>query len=165
MIVKAKVTQDGLMAIPAALRKRLGVKNGGSVTLDDSGAAITLSSSAGGLQENLKRNQPEAASHADKIGEKKQQSAGDQARGTLSMITTRITAGGRIVIPAEIRKRLGLEIGETVGLEIDRDDTLRISSRSRSLREAQELFRKHIPTGLSVVDDFIADRRKEAENE
>lgn len=83
----------------------------------------------------------------------------------MAIMTTRMTEGGRIVIPAEIRKRLGFEIGEAFRLEIDEDDTLRISSRSQSLRRAQQLFRKYVPEGVPVVDEFIAERRKEAENE
>ena len=83
----------------------------------------------------------------------------------MDIITTRMTEGGRIVIPAEIRKRLGFEIGETFNLEIDENESLRISSRVQSLRRAQQLFRRHVPEGVSVVDEFIAERRKEAESE
>ena len=83
----------------------------------------------------------------------------------MPMITTKMTEGGRIVIPAEIRKRLGFEVGETFNLEVDEDDTLRVSSRTQSIRRAQQLFRKYVPEGVSVVDEFIAERRKEAKNE
>lgn len=84
---------------------------------------------------------------------------------TMALITTKMTEGGRIVIPAEIRNRLGFRVGETFSLEIDKDDSLRISSRNQALRRAQQLFRKHVPEGVSVVDGFIADRRKAADNE
>lgn len=83
----------------------------------------------------------------------------------MDVLTTKMTEGGRIVIPAEIRKKLGFEIGETFSLEIDKDDSVRISSRSQALRRAQRLFRKYVPEGVPVVDQFIAERRKEAENE
>ena len=83
----------------------------------------------------------------------------------MSIVTTKMTEGGRIIIPADIRKRLGLQIGETLSLEIDKDDSLRISTRNQALRRAQQLFRKHVPEGVSVVDEFIADRRKEADDE
>jgi len=83
----------------------------------------------------------------------------------MDILTTKMTEGGRIVIPAEIRKKLGFEIGETFSLEIDEDDSLRISSRSQALRRAQQLFRKYVPEGVSVVDEFIAERRREADNE
>jgi AbrB family looped-hinge helix DNA binding protein len=79
--------------------------------------------------------------------------------------TTIMTGGGRIVIPAEIRKRLRLKKGERFDIEVDADDSMRITSRSQSLRRAQQLFRQHVPEGTPVVDGFIAERRKEAENE
>jgi len=84
---------------------------------------------------------------------------------TMTMLTTKMTEGGRIVIPAEIRKRLGFEVGETFNLEIDDDDSLRVSSRTQSIRRAQQLFRKYVPEGVPVVDEFIAERRREAKNE
>lgn len=76
-----------------------------------------------------------------------------------------MTGGGRIVIPAEIRKRLGLKSGERFNVEVDADDSLRITSRTQALRRAQQLFRQQVPEGTPVVDEFIAERRKEAENE
>jgi AbrB family looped-hinge helix DNA binding protein len=79
--------------------------------------------------------------------------------------TTTMTEGGRIVIPAEIRKRLGLKLGETFDVEIDDDDSVRLTSRTQSLRRAQQLFRTHVPEGTPVVDEFLAERRREAENE
>ncbi|QQS31703.1 MAG: AbrB/MazE/SpoVT family DNA-binding domain-containing protein [Acidobacteriota bacterium] len=79
--------------------------------------------------------------------------------------TTTMTGGGRIVIPAEIRKRLGLKSGERFNVEVDADDSLRITSRTQALRRAQQLFRQQVPEGTPVVDEFIAERRKEAENE
>lgn len=84
---------------------------------------------------------------------------------TDNTLTTKMAQGGRIVIPAEIRKQLGFEIGETFNIEIGEDNSLRIRSRDQMLRRAQELFRKHVPAGTPVVDDFIAERRKEAERE
>ena len=83
----------------------------------------------------------------------------------MSIVMTKMTEGGRIVIPVEIRKRLGLTVGQTFSLEIGEDDSLRISTRDQALRRAQQLFRRHVPEGVSVVDEFIADRRKEAAND
>ena len=66
----------------------------------------------------------------------------------------------------EIRKRLGFEIGETFSLEIDEDDSLPHFEPVQPLRRARDgLFRKYVPEGVAVVDQFIAERRKEAENE
>ncbi len=79
-------------------------------------------------------------------------------------IRTKVTQGGRIVIPAEMRKQLGIEIGEDVNLSLE-DGSVRIMSQKESIRKAQELFRKFVPMGGSIVDELISDRRKEAENE
>jgi len=77
----------------------------------------------------------------------------------------RVAEGGRIVIPADIRKKAGIEIGETVNIEVDEDDSVRISTLRQDLRRAQEEFRKYVPEGLSLVDDLISDRRRDASNE
>jgi len=81
-----------------------------------------------------------------------------------NIVTTKVTQGGRIVIPAEMRKQLGIEIGENVNLEYD-EGFLKITTRKAVLRRLQENLRKHIPEGVSLVDELIAERRKEAENE
>ena len=81
-----------------------------------------------------------------------------------TIIRAKVTQGGRIVIPAEMRKQLGIEIGEDVNLSLE-DNTLKIITQRESIRKAQKLFRSLIPEGVSLVDELIADRRKEAENE
>ena len=81
-----------------------------------------------------------------------------------TFIRTKVTQGGRIVIPAEMRKQLGIEIGEDVNLFLE-DNTLKIITQRESIRKAQKLFRQFVPEGVSIVDELIADRRKEAENE
>lgn len=83
-------------------------------------------------------------------------------------VRTKVTQGGRIVIPMEMRKKLGIEIGEDVNLTVE-DDELKISTSKNALdnlRKAARLFRKHNKKpNLSVVDELIAERRAEAANE
>jgi AbrB family looped-hinge helix DNA binding protein len=81
-----------------------------------------------------------------------------------NIVTTKVTQGGRIVIPAEMRKLLEIEVGESVNLEVD-DDSLRISSSRAALRRLQNRLRKLVPEGVSLVDELIAERKREAENE
>ena len=83
----------------------------------------------------------------------------------MTILATKVTEGGRIVIPADVRKRMGIEIGETITLEFDEDESLRISTRRQALRRAQKLFKKYVPEGVSLVDELLADRRRENENE
>ncbi|HET7569914.1 MAG TPA: AbrB/MazE/SpoVT family DNA-binding domain-containing protein [Gammaproteobacteria bacterium] len=77
---------------------------------------------------------------------------------------TRITTGGRVVVPAALRKRLGLNIGDEVILEVT-DDELRLRSMSSAIRHAQETVRRYVSDDTRLSDELIADRRREAEND
>ena len=81
-----------------------------------------------------------------------------------SAITIRISEGGRVVIPAEIRRELGLEVGDAVTLSVIGKE-IRIISRAEALRRAQALVRKRIPQGRSLVAELHEERRREAANE
>jgi AbrB family looped-hinge helix DNA binding protein len=81
-----------------------------------------------------------------------------------STISTKIREGGRVVIPAEIRRELGLEVGDAVTLSVI-DHEIRIISRAEALRRAQALVRKRIPKGRSLVAELHEERRREAVNE
>ena len=77
---------------------------------------------------------------------------------------TKVGEGGRIVIPAEFRKALGLSIGDVVVIRLDGKE-LRIFTPAEGVRKAQEIIRKHVPQGVSLVDELIAERRAEAARE
>lgn len=76
----------------------------------------------------------------------------------------RIVDGGKLVIPAAMRRELGLSTGDTVLVDVD-DGELRVRSVSRALERARAILRKYVPEGVSVADELIADRRREAERE
>jgi AbrB family looped-hinge helix DNA binding protein len=79
-------------------------------------------------------------------------------------ISTRIAQGGRLVIPAEYRRALGLKEGDEVILRLV-DSELRITGRSAAVRKAQEAIRKHVPEGTSLVQALIEERRREGARE
>lgn len=79
-------------------------------------------------------------------------------------IRTRVTQGGRIVIPAEMRKQLGIEIGDDVSLSVQ-DGSVNISSSKSALERLRRLAQTVVKENVSVVDELIADRRRESENE
>jgi AbrB family looped-hinge helix DNA binding protein len=79
-------------------------------------------------------------------------------------VKTKIGEGGRIVIPAKIRQAIGAEIGENVTLSV-KNNSLQITTSKEALRRLQALVRKHVPEGVSLVDELIRDRREEAANE
>ncbi len=77
---------------------------------------------------------------------------------------TKVNEGGRIVIPAKMRKALGIEIGKNVTLTL-REDSLEITTRENAFKRIDEMMKPHIKPGRSVVDELIKERREEAANE
>ena len=79
-------------------------------------------------------------------------------------MTTTIGVGGRIVIPAELRREIGADIGGEVILRLV-DGEIHILTRSQAVRKAQALVRKNIPRNRSLVKELLAERRTESERE
>jgi AbrB family looped-hinge helix DNA binding protein len=77
---------------------------------------------------------------------------------------TRIGAGGRLVIPAEIRRALGLEDGEPVVMRVE-DGELRIWTISEGIRRVQERAKPYVTPGKLASDELIAERRAEVARE
>jgi AbrB family looped-hinge helix DNA binding protein len=81
------------------------------------------------------------------------------------MIQMKMSEGGRVVIPAEIRQSLGLKEGDTVLFEL-REGEVVITTKQARLARARALFRQYVPEGApSLVDELIAERRSEAARE
>ena len=77
----------------------------------------------------------------------------------------RIAPGGRVVIPAEYRKALGVGVGDQVVIEL-KGDELRLRSRQAAIKKVQAMVRKCLPAdGRSLADELIAERREEAARE
>ncbi len=76
----------------------------------------------------------------------------------------KIGPNGRIVIPAACRKALGVGPGDEVLMRLE-DGELRLYTQAQAVRRAQELVRKHVPEGESLVDDLLAERRREVAQE
>lgn len=79
-------------------------------------------------------------------------------------VRTKIGEGGRLVVPAEHRRELGLKPGDDVNVSV-RDGELRVVPKAEAIRRLQALVRGHVPEGYSVVDEFLAEKRAEAERE
>ena len=75
-------------------------------------------------------------------------------------IRTKIAEGGRVVIPAEYRQALGLNIGDEVIIRLE-EGALRIFTPDQAIAYAQELLRPYLPQGRSLSDELIRERRLE----
>jgi len=79
-------------------------------------------------------------------------------------VSSKINQNGRIVIPAAIRREMGLKAGESLLMEVE-DGVLRIESHRARIRRVSESLRQLIPPERCLSDELIADRREEARRE
>ena len=80
------------------------------------------------------------------------------------MHTTRMTKEGRVLIPAELRKSLGLSPDDTLSVYALNGE-IRIVSRVQALRQMQKRLAKYKKPGQGVVDEFLREKREEAARE
>jgi AbrB family looped-hinge helix DNA binding protein len=73
----------------------------------------------------------------------------------------KMTEGGRVIIPAEFRRQLGLQPGTEVVMDIA-DGELRIRSVSQAIERAQSLVRRYLGQGANLADELISERREAA---
>ncbi|WP_077146705.1 AbrB/MazE/SpoVT family DNA-binding domain-containing protein [Sphingopyxis sp. KK2] len=74
----------------------------------------------------------------------------------------KLIKGGKIVIPADLRRELGFKDGDRLVIERD-GNSLVIKTSQQVLREIQAEVRRLIrPHEGSLVDELIAERRAEA---
>jgi AbrB family looped-hinge helix DNA binding protein len=76
-------------------------------------------------------------------------------------IKTRIGQNGRLVIPADYRRALGVKTGDEVVLLL-RDGEVRMLTRGAAIKEAQALVRRFVPKNHRLSDELIKERRAEA---
>lgn len=76
------------------------------------------------------------------------------------MIAMKISDGGRVAIPAEIRHSMGLKEGGTVLSELRGGEAV-LTTRLAQMQEAQAMVRQYVTAGVSLVDELIAERKAE----
>ena len=79
-------------------------------------------------------------------------------------VKSRINDNGRIVIPAAIRKSMGLKPGDVVVMTFE-NGVLRIESQLDKIRRIQAEFKKFANPVSRASDELIAERREEARRE
>ncbi|WP_020559164.1 AbrB/MazE/SpoVT family DNA-binding domain-containing protein [Thiofilum flexile] len=84
----------------------------------------------------------------------------------MTILTTNVSQGGRIVLPIEIRQKLGIQVGDQIILEwIEETSELRLMTRKLRLQRARKLVQSYIKPASSMVDELIAERREAAKYE
>ena len=75
-----------------------------------------------------------------------------------------IVSGGRIQVPASVRRELELVDGDTVTIRVV-DGELRVRPTRGWLARAQRELARDIPQDILLSEELIADRRAEASRE
>lgn len=76
----------------------------------------------------------------------------------------KLGTNGRLVIPAAVRRALGVAEGDELSLALV-DDELRVTTLRAAVRRAQRVMAQRVPTERSLADELIAERRAAAANE
>ena len=66
-----------------------------------------------------------------------------------------------MVIPAEYRAALGIEEGDAVYMRLDGEE-LHMVSDATEIQRVREMIDRYVPEGMSLVDELIRERRREA---
>ncbi|MES2177026.1 MAG: AbrB/MazE/SpoVT family DNA-binding domain-containing protein [Gemmatimonadota bacterium] len=75
-------------------------------------------------------------------------------------VEVRLEANGRVLLPAEVRHRLGLKPGDTLLLDVTADGIL-LWTREMAARELQAAVSRALPQNVSLLDELKALRRAE----
>jgi AbrB family looped-hinge helix DNA binding protein len=70
----------------------------------------------------------------------------------------KVIAGGKIVIPADLRREFGIKDGDSIVLERADDGTISLKTFSQVVREEQARFREAVGPDYTV-DQFLRDNR------
>jgi len=81
-----------------------------------------------------------------------------------SVVHGKMVDGGRLIVPAALRKEMGLAKGDAVIMELHGDE-LRVRPAKSALKRLREKIRGSLPSDASVVDELIAQRRSESGDE
>ena len=78
--------------------------------------------------------------------------------------TLRLGPGGRVVVPANIREAMGLKQGDALVAELN-GGKLVMEALADRIKELQALTAKYVPTGVSLVDEYLVEKRAEQARE
>lgn len=77
----------------------------------------------------------------------------------------RVTQSGRMSIPADLRRAMGIEKGGVVHLKLDEDGHLEITTAAQAIKNIQKMAEEDGWHGKIDVDEFLELRRGAAKHE
>lgn len=79
-------------------------------------------------------------------------------------LRAKLTTNGRILVPVQFRKALGLKPGDELVLQLDQE-SFRVIPLQQAVAQAQKLVKKYNPEKKSLVSELLNSRQTEAQNE
>ena len=76
----------------------------------------------------------------------------------------RVGPDGRIVIPAPMREALGVKEGDVLFASKEGEE-IRLATLDTVMERTKAILRDFVPEGVSLADELIAERRREAEQD
>ena len=108
-----------------------------------------------------------AKKHAAKTGELAEPKPAWRAEDVSADLSgkIRIRTDGSAIIPANVLVQAGFKPGDAVVAHFEGEGEVHLLSRRAALDRARELVRRYVPKGVSLVDDLLEERRREAEHD
>ena len=83
----------------------------------------------------------------------------------MEVFHAQIEADGKIQLPRQVLEKLDFETGQDAELEVEKK-VLHVSlTRTERVKLAQTLVKKYVSAEISMADELIEDRRREAKND
>ena len=79
----------------------------------------------------------------------------------VATMRVKLEANGRVLLPAEVRRQLGVSPGDTLLLDVD-ESGIHLWTQAMAIRALQEAVAAQVPAGVSLVDELLQMRRVEA---
>lgn len=76
------------------------------------------------------------------------------------MTRVNVLPNGRLILPASLRRSLGVEKGGQIVAELI-DGEVILSTPDAALDRARAIFRQYVPAGTDIGTEIISDRRNE----
>lgn len=77
----------------------------------------------------------------------------------------RLDEHARLLVPAAMRRQLGIRQGDAVCLEVTPEGELRVFPLEKRLASAKGVFREYRQDQESIADELVQERRREAVRE
>lgn len=75
-----------------------------------------------------------------------------------------VDGAGRMQLPLNLCEVVGIEKGTQVHVRVN-GDAIEILSQRAAVQRAHDIVREFVPAGISLADELIAERRREAQKE